>query len=150
VTPSWDPPEELALKAFADGHPFPGALFLARVPTTKNPLALLPLGPSDERGEARVGRAALDALYREAGRDSIMDYGAPLGELVVRVANRDDLANLHRGYETWSQALTYPDGYLDLLAAAEDALRFWAGQTLRAVVAGRGGSLKLTGSVQKA
>ena len=42
----WTMPDDLALKALAVEEPYPGAAFLITLPTTRNPLPLLPVGPS--------------------------------------------------------------------------------------------------------
>ena len=41
-------PDELALKAFAGGHSFPGAGFGIALPTTRLPILLFPVGPADD------------------------------------------------------------------------------------------------------
>ena len=143
-------PDQLALKAFADEEFYPGAAFLITLPTPKNPLSLLPVGPSDSLGEHHLSRETLARLYADAGRDGIMDYGPPRGELHVRVANRDDIARLREGYRLWHSSLSYPDGYERLLDAVELTLRPRAGQLLRVVASALGGSFTVHGSVQHA
>jgi hypothetical protein len=150
VAKQWRFPDELAMKALADGSAFEGALFMMTLPTTKNPLNLPPVGPSDTNGESRISRGPLEVQFQQAGRDGIQDYGASLGELWVRVVNRPDIARLRRGYDLWHAHLPFPDDYSDRLDAAQEALRPRAGQTLRAVCAGTGGDFEIRCSIQQA
>src|SRR5262245_37039982 len=104
-------PKFLALKALANGEPFSGAVFGITLPTTKNPLSLLPVGPSNQHGECRIERDELTSRIREATSLGLMDYGTPLHELHVRVLNRDDIEACRVGYATWNTAGVFPDDY---------------------------------------
>ena len=143
-------PDELAMKALVDGRPFAGAAFALTLPTTKNPLALFPLGPSGENGELRVVGDELDRMWQVCAGLAPMDYGALRGDLYVRVVNLEDLARFRHGYATWDAADAFPDDSLEWLDQRETALTPFAGQQLRAVVGSRGGTMRVHGSVQRA
>jgi hypothetical protein len=143
-------PEEVAVKALADGEPFSGAAFNVRIPTTKNALPLLCLDRSDVRGEVRLSGVDLERLVSEAKSLGIMDYGTLVGELHVSVVNRDDIASRRRGYETWG-ARYFPDDYLAWLDAVEATLEEVPdGTELRTVVGVRGGTMSAFGSLRYA
>jgi hypothetical protein len=141
-------PKVLALKALANGEPFVGAAFGITVPTTKNALSVLPVGPSDEQGEYRIERNELDRRIREATSLGLMDYGGLLHELHVRVLNRDDIEGCRVGYARWKKAGVFPDDYSAWLEERELALAAVAGAELRAVVGAQGGTFRVSASVQ--
>jgi hypothetical protein len=141
-------PKVLVLKALANGEPFLGAAFGITLPTTKNPLSLLPVGPSNEHGEYRIERNELDRRIREATSLGLLDYGAPVHELHVRVLNRDDIEGCRVGYATWKTAGALPDDYSAWLDEREAALAPVAGAELRVVVGAQGGTFRVSGSVQ--
>lgn len=142
--------DELTMKAFAGDGEFPGAAFALTLPTTKNLIALLPIGPGDDLGEYRLSGARLDQLIRDVCSLAMMDYGELLNELWVRVVNLADIASCRRGYEVWGSSGVFPDGYLEMLEAFEASLHPVAGMVLRARAVARGGSLRIEGSAQRA
>jgi hypothetical protein len=84
------------------------------LPTTKNALAFVPVGPADAQGEFLIGRDELDRLRRQATNLGLIDYGTPLNELYVRVLNRADIARCRDGYATWKSADVFPDELPDV------------------------------------
>jgi hypothetical protein len=142
-------PDDLALKALADGQPYPGAAFLITLPTTKNPMTLGPVGPSDAIGEYHVDGDTLTRRFADATSTDLQGCGALLGDLHVRVANLEDIARCRKGFQLWRSAAAFPDRYLQWLDSIELTLRERVGCRLRAVVAARGGSLRIHGSVQR-
>ena len=140
-------PDVLALKVLANGEPFAGAAFGITLPTTKNPLSLLPVGPSNDEGDYRVEREVLDRRIRQETGLGLMDYGALLDELHVRVLNRDDIERCRVGYATWKTAGVFPDNYLAWLDERAAALAEVAGAELR-VATVDGGTLRVSGSIQ--
>ena len=141
-------PDELALKAFAGDEMFAGAAFAIALPTTKNPISLLPVGPSDDAGEYRIDGAQLSVLAHNVTSLAVMDYGPMIGELWVRVLNADDIARCREGYELWQMSGAYPNGYLEQLDAFDAALRERVGFVLRVTAGARGGSMRIGCSVQ--
>jgi hypothetical protein len=143
-------PDDLALKALVNGEPYPGAAFLITVPTTKNPMNLGPLGPSDAVGEYHVSGDILAQRFADAVSSDLQGCGSLLGELHVRVANLQDIARCRNGFGVWHSAVQFPDGYLQWLDSVEQTLRERAGRPLRAVAGAQGGALRVHGSVQPA
>jgi len=144
-------PDELAMKAFAGGEVLPGGAFRIFVPTTRLPIELLPIGPSDAVGEYRVGGERLAQMTSEAASLGIMDHGALLAELWVRVLNLAEIAAFRDGFKTWApSAGSFPEDYLDQLDAFEAVLKPHAGEELRVVAAAKGGSMRIGTSAQRA
>jgi len=141
-------PEEVAVKAFADGEPFAGAAFNVTLATTKNGLSLLCPDRSDANGEARLSGVDLDRRAAESRSLATMDYGPLTGELHVSVVNRQDIASRRQGFKSWG-ARYFPDGYLAWLDAVEANLAQVADRTeLRTVVGVRGGTMTGFGSIR--
>ena len=130
-------PEELALKAFADGVPLPGAWFMLQLPTSKNPVVVV-LGPADEHGELKCSREDLSREHERAVSTGIMDHGAWTQEIFVQVVSREDLPGLRRGYELWAPAVPFSADYLEKLEVLEGRLAAVAGGSLAAECGWRG------------
>ena len=143
-------PDELALKAFAGDDPLPGAGFGIALPTTRTPIMLFPVGPADEDGEYRVDGQQLITAARKASGFGVQDHGPMLGELWVRVLNRQDIASMRTGFDSWSIPSAFPDGYPQQLAALESALEAKAGLVLHVVAGAQGGSMRVACSQQVA
>lgn len=141
-------PDDLALEALADGERYPGAAFVITVPTTRNPMTLVPVGPSDAAGEYHVSGDTLAQRLADAVSSDLQGCGRLLGELHVRVANLEDIAGCRKGFALWHSAVEFPDGYLQLLDSVEQSLHEHAGRQLRAIAAARGGSFRIFGSVR--
>jgi hypothetical protein len=136
-------------RALADGQPYPGAAFLITLPTTKNPMTLVPVGPSDAVGEYHIDGDTLARRLADVISTDLQGCGAFVGELYVRVANLEDIAGCRRGFQLWQSAAEFPDGYLQWLDSIELTLKERVGCRLRAVAAAQGGSLRIQGSVQR-
>jgi len=143
-------PDLLALKALADGQPYPGAAFLITLPTTKNAMTLLPVGPTDANGEYRLDGETLARRFADVVSTDLQGCGALLGELHVRVASLEDIGRSRRGFDVWQSAGVFPNDYLRLLDSVELTLRERVGCELKAVSAAQGGSLRIHDSVQRA
>jgi hypothetical protein len=143
-------PDLLALEARADGQPYPGAAFVITVPTSKNAMTLVPVGPSDGNGEYRLDGEELARRFAAAVSTDLQGCGALLGELHVRVANLADIGRCRKGFDVWQSAGIFPVDYPQLLDAVELTLRERAGCELTVVAAAQGGSLRIHGSVQRA
>ena len=91
---------------------------------------LFPVAPADGDGECRIDGEQLAASARKASGFGVQDHGRMLGELWVRVLNREDIAGLRAGFDRWGIPSAFPYGYLEQLETLESALETKAGLIL--------------------
>jgi|HubBroStandDraft_6_1064221.scaffolds.fasta_scaffold387968_3 hypothetical protein len=120
-------PAAVTVAASADGEPLPHAWFDFELPMRRKNTYRMPIGPAGDDGTLRVEGATLTGITKRINDLFPMDYvglaAGWSGELVVRACNREDVARLRRGYDTWGGTGFYPPDFLDQLDRLDATLR---------------------------
>lgn len=143
-------PDAVVVSASADGKPLIGAGLTITIPTTRNPLILLPLGPTDSSGSFVVSGQVLERMAADEVGLFPADCGTLLPELWISILNRTDLARRREGYRTWGGSARFGHDYLGRLDAYDCAVASLAGALLTASATSQGGTFVVRCTSQRA